>query len=80
MVTKIQKWGNSLAVRLPKAFAGQAGIGNGSDVNISVEDGKIVLSPIRDGEMLLDELLQKIDESNVHNEIDFGAPVGKEWI
>ena len=40
MKTKIQKWGNSLAVRLPKAFAEQAGIENGSDVQISIQMAK----------------------------------------
>ncbi|RPI02769.1 MAG: AbrB/MazE/SpoVT family DNA-binding domain-containing protein [Calditrichaeota bacterium] len=80
METKIQKWGNSLAVRLPKAFAEQTGIENGSNVQISIEDEKIILVPIKDRAKLLDALLEKIDESTVHNEINFGKPVGKELL
>lgn len=80
METKIQKWGNSLAVRLPKAFAEQAGIENGSDVQISIQDGNIILVPVKDHAKLLDALLEKIDESTRHSEIDFGKPVGKELI
>ncbi|HPN33381.1 MAG TPA: AbrB/MazE/SpoVT family DNA-binding domain-containing protein [bacterium] len=80
METKIQKWGNSLAVRLPKAFAEQTGIENGSDVQILIQDGKIILVPVKDRAKLLDALLEKIDESTVHSEISFGKPVGKELL
>jgi len=80
METKIQKWGNSLAVRLPKAFAKQAGIENGSDVRISIQDGNIILVPIKDHVTLLNDLLEQINSSNIHNEIDFGMPVGKELL
>lgn len=80
METKIQKWGNSLAVRLPKAFAEQTGIENGSDVQISIQDGKIILVPVKDRAKLLDAMLEKIDESTVHSEISFGNPVGKELL
>jgi|LAHU01.1.fsa_nt_gb antitoxin MazE len=80
METKIQKWGNSLAVRLPKAFAEQTGIENGSDVQISIQDGKIILVPVKDRAKLLDALLEQIDESTVHSEISFGKPVGKELL
>jgi len=80
METKIQKWGNSLAVRLPKAFAEQTGIENGSDVQILIQDGKIILVPVKDRAKLLDALLEKTDESTVHSEISFGKPVGKELL
>ncbi|MBN2356669.1 AbrB/MazE/SpoVT family DNA-binding domain-containing protein [candidate division KSB1 bacterium] len=80
METKIQKWGNSLAVRLPKAFAEQTGIENGSDVRIFIKDGNIILVPIKDHETLLNDLLEQINSSNIHDEIDFGMPVGKEQL
>ncbi len=80
METKIQKWGNSLAVRLPKAFAEQTGIENGSNVRISIQDGYIILVPIKDHETLLNDLLEQINSSNIHSEIDFGMPVGKELL
>jgi antitoxin MazE len=80
MTTKIQKWGNSLAIRLPKAFAEQTGIENGSDVRISIQDGKIILVPIKDSELLLETLLEQITESTLHDGIDFGMPIGKELL
>ncbi len=80
METKIQKWGNSLAVRLPKAFAEQTGIENGSKVHMILDDGKITLFPVINRALLLDRLLEEIDESNLHQPIDFGAPMGKELL
>jgi len=80
MEAKIQKWGNSFAVRIPKAFAKQTGIENGSDVRISIQDGNIILMPIKDHLTLLNDLLDRIDSSNIHDEIDFGMPVGKELL
>lgn len=57
MDTTIQKWGNSLAVRIPKAFAEEVGLGQGSKVNIQIVNGQIVIKPITlahdDGETLL---------------------------
>jgi len=80
METKIQKWGNSLAVRLPKIFADQTGIENGSDVRIFVENGKIVVLPLKDREVLLESMLDRIDDSTVHEEADFGRAVGREML
>ena len=79
METKIHKWGNSLAVRLPRTFADQAGIENGSDVLLKVEDGKILVVPITNRECVLDSMLSRINESNVHGEADFGDAVGREY-
>ncbi len=78
METKIQKWGNSLAIRLPKTFADQTGIENGSDVHLLVEEGKIVVIPIREKELLLEDYLSRINEANIHKEISFGSAVGRE--
>lgn len=80
METKIQKWGNSLAVRLPKAFTKQVGIENGSDVRISILNGNSILVPIKDQLTLLNDLLIQINSSNSHHEIDFGMTVGKELL
>ncbi len=78
METKIQKWGNSLAIRLPKTFADQTGIENGSDVHLLVEEGKIVIIPIKEKELLLEDFLSRINEANIHKEISFGSAVGRE--
>lgn len=78
METKIQKWGNSLAIRLPKTFADQTGIENGSDVHLLVEEGKIVIIPIKEKELLLEDFLSRINEANIHKEISFGSAFGRE--
>ena len=80
METKIQKWGNSLALRLPKAFAHQTGIENGSEVRLLVEEGKIIVIPLNKNEFLLEQFLSQITEKNIHKEISFGDAVGRELI
>lgn len=78
MRVKIQKWGNSLAVRIPKSFAVQTEIEQDAVVDISVHDGKIVVIPAKKPEFTLDELLRGVNKNNLHGEIDFGKPVGNE--
>ena len=78
MRTKVQKWGNSLALRIPKAFALDAQIENNSEVEISLVDGQIVIKPIPKQQWTLDQLLSGITNENVHQEIDTGSAVGKE--
>ena len=75
--TQISRWGNSLGLRLPKAIASEARIGEGDTVELSVKDGAIVVraaSPIYS----LDELIGKITPRNRHGETDWGAPSGRE--
>lgn len=78
MLTKIQKWGNSLALRIPKTFALDAKLENDSTVEISFVDGKIVIKPVTAPEWTLEKLLAEINEENMHTEVDTGAPVGNE--
>ena len=78
MKTKIQKWGNSLGVRLPKVLLQEAGIAAGSDVNLSLERGRIVLAPVRIPKYKLKDLVDQITPENRHEEVDFGPPQGKE--
>jgi antitoxin MazE len=77
MVTSIQRWGNSLAVRIPKPFASQAGLAEDTDVEIVVEGGRIVISPAK-REWKLEKLLARISPSNRHREIRWGQPEGRE--
>ena len=77
MVTTIQRWGNSLAVRIPKAFAAQAQLTENSDVDISVDGDRIVVTPAR-REWKLDELLKGVKTSNLHREVRWGDRTGKE--
>ena len=78
MQTKIQKWGNSLALRIPKSFALNVNLKQNELVDISIDKGKIIISPIAQKEYSLEELLKGISEDNLHSEFDTGAPAGKE--
>jgi antitoxin MazE len=78
MQTKIQKWGNSLAIRIPKSFALNVNLKQNELVDISIDKGKIIISPIAQKEYSLEELLKGVSENNLHSEIDTGAPAGKE--
>jgi len=78
MLTKVQKWGNSLALRIPKTFAVDAKLENDSFVEISMVEGKIVIMPVPAPSWTLDELLANVTEDNLHNEVDTGSAVGNE--
>jgi antitoxin MazE len=78
MRTRVQKWGNSLALRIPKSFATEAGLRNESPVEISLEEGKLVIMPVVEQELTLEQLLAQVTEENVHHEIDTGPAAGRE--
>ena len=78
MLTKVQKWGNSLALRIPKSFAADAHIKNDSVVEISLVEGQIVVKPVTSPKWTLEELLAGVSTENIHHETDTGNAVGKE--
>ena len=78
MQTKIKKWGNSLALRIPKLFASDANLKQNKLVELSIDKGSIIITPISEKEYSLEKLLKGISKSNLHGEYDTGAPVGKE--
>lgn len=78
MVTKIQKWGNSLGLRIPKSFAKNVAIEEGSSVDISLEGDRLVIKPIRAAQYKLSDLLSLVTEENRHDEILVGDALGKE--
>lgn len=78
MRTRIQKWGNSLALRIPKSFAAEAHLAPGAPVNISVVDGKLVVAPLAEPAFTLERLLAEVTEQNLHHEVATGEPVGDE--
>ena len=79
MLAKVQKWGNSLALRLPKAVAAEAEVLLDSPVDISVRDHIIVITPLREKNSYdLDDLLAGVTPDNLHGATDFAGPVGKE--
>ncbi len=78
MKTRVQKWGNSLALRIPKSFANEVGLLNDSSVEVSLTNGKLVIVPIKKPGMTLKKVLAQITEKNVHHEVDSGPAVGNE--
>ena len=83
MQSQVQKWGNSLALRIPKALAAQTQLDQGTPVEMKVENGALVIKPVesqpkRKRKYKLEELLAQVTPENIHPEIDFGPPVGKE--
>jgi antitoxin MazE len=78
MRTSIQKWGNSLAVRIPHTLAKEAGMTSGTAVEMTLEKGKLVLAPIKEPEFSLEELMKGVTKENRHSEIDWGKRVGRE--
>jgi len=77
MKTRVQKWGNSLAVRIPRPFADEVNLQENSAVDVTVKAGKLVVIPI-EAELTLDALVEQITESNRHDEIETGDSVGNE--
>ena len=67
-----------MALRIPKAFAQQTSIKRGSSVALTVENGRMVMKPLRRRKYTLHELVSKITPQNRHPETDWGKPVGKE--
>jgi len=78
MQTKIKKWGNSLALRIPKSFALSAKLRQDELVDISIDKEKIIITPIGEKEYSLDELLEGVSKDNLHGEFHTGVPAGKE--
>lgn len=78
MRVKVQKWGNSIALRIPKSFATEINLQNGSTVNLSLIDKRLIIEPIDTGEYELEELLSKVTEDNLHKEYLVDKPVGDE--
>jgi antitoxin MazE len=77
MKTKIQKWGNSLAIRIPKAFASELGLQNDSTVEVSLTRDELVIKP-SSRHYSLENLIAGITKKNRHGEEDFGTPAGGE--
>ena len=78
MRTKIQRWGNSLGLRIPRSFAEEAGVEAGSDVDLSLRDGNLVVRAARRRTYRLKDLLEQVTSKNRHGEVDAGDPVGRE--
>lgn len=83
MITKVQKWGNSLGVRIPKSFASEVRFEDGSVVDMSLVNGNVVLKPVilepvPRKRYKLGDLVSGITAENTHQEVDSGQAVGRE--
>ncbi len=76
----VQKWGNSLAIRIPLAMAGQLEVTEGTAVELELRAGELVVRPIRRSRLKLSDLLKNCKPSQLHGETDFGPDVGREII
>ncbi len=78
MEVKVSKWGNSLAVRIPSGIARSAKLKEGSGLEIAGTGGCIILKPLKKTVYDLNELLSRVTEENIHQEIESGGPIGRE--
>ena len=78
MSAKIQKWGNSLGVRIPKSIIEKTNLAENSEVEIEHKNGTIVIFPSRI-RFSLDDLLEKITKGNLHKEDDFEVEGNEVW-
>jgi antitoxin MazE len=78
MQTKLQKWGNSLGLRIPKSFAIEAGMEAGSDVDLSIRSGELRVRSVRVRRLSLAALLRKVTKKNLHASVETGEPLGRE--
>jgi len=76
--SRVQKWGHSLALRIPKLFADEIGLAENSSVQVMIKEGTLVVTPDLEPEWRLEELLEKVTEDNIHREWETGPPKGYE--
>lgn len=77
MKTKVQKWGNSLALRIPKSFAAETSLEPDTEVDLSLVEGRLVITPVG-ADYSLEQLLEGVTEENIHAELNTGPSVGNE--
>lgn len=80
MLVKFAKWGNSIGVRIPAAFAGEIGITENGSAELSIEGHRLVLEPVVEAPVFdLNELVAKITDENRHDEVPGGPARGGEF-
>ncbi len=78
METRVQRWGNSLALRIPKLLADEAGLKDNSSVQLTLRDKQLVVVPVAKATLSLDALLAQVTDKNLHREVDTGPAIGGE--
>ncbi len=77
-MTKVQKWGNNIALRISRVFAQQINLQPNSPVELVIDGDKLVVAPVSEPVFTLDELLAGITEENRHGAVDTGTAAGNE--
>ena len=77
MRARVQRWGNSLALRIPRAFATETALESGSEVELTLDEGRLVITPLGQSERL-EDLLERITPENLHGEIETDPATGAE--
>jgi antitoxin MazE len=75
MRARVQRWGNSLALRIPQAFGRELNLRPESSVEMTVDSGRLILVPIEDSSV---PTLDRVSDENKHAEVETGQPVGNE--
>ena len=78
MKTAVQRWGNSLALRIPRAYAAETKISEGSEVDLTLKSGALVVRPVVRKRHALRDLVRRITPSNRHKSVPTGGVVGRE--
>ncbi len=78
MQVQIQKWGNSLAFRIPSAFVHETKLVQGSLVDLGVKEGRLIITPLLKKKVSLQSLLKEVNQDNIHGEEAFGKRQGQE--
>ena len=76
----MRRWGNSIGVRIPAGILTELNLSAEKKVDVRAEAGRIIIEPIIDSQETLEQLLGQITPNNLHSEVDFGQPVGKELL
>ena len=78
MRKRINKWGNSLGLRIPKLVAAEIGLEEDSLVDLAIVNGSIVISPARETPLELEAMLDRVTKENLHGEVNTGPAAGRE--
>ena len=78
MKVRVQRWGNSLAMRIPKSLAADMRIRQDTEVELSIDQGRLIISPVPPEVITLEELLEGVTPENLHGEFETGPAVGAE--
>jgi len=78
MRVPVQKWGNSLALRIPKPFAEDVGVSEGTVVDVSISKGRLIAAPVAPRRARLEDLLRRVTKHNLHGDVGTGPAIGRE--